>query len=99
MHKEIPQTDPESEEGIRPQNLKHNLCLWKKNEYQDGDEYLKLIEQNRKLMPSEKSVLEWRINTRLDSMRKLEHHFRLQSIILSREKKLEKDFPQDLLRI
>ena len=32
-------------------------------------------------------------------MRKLEHHFRLQSIISSREKKLEKNFPPDLLRV
>ena len=32
-------------------------------------------------------------------MRKLEHYFRLQSIISSREKKLEEDFPPDLLRI
>ena len=62
--------------------------------------YIKLIRvKYRKLTPTEKTLLKWRINSRLDMMRKLERHFRLQSIISSREKKLAKDFPPDLLRI
>ena len=32
-------------------------------------------------------------------MKKLEHHFRLQKIISSREKQLDEDFPPDLLRV
>ena len=43
--------------------------------------------------------MKWGLKTRLGIIRKLEHHFRLQSIISSREKKLANDFPPDLLRI
>ena len=49
--------------------------------------------------PEEKIVLKWRIDTRLAAVKKLEHHFRLQSAISKREKQFAEDFPSDLLRI
>ena len=52
-----------------------------------------------KLNPSEQAVFKWTLKKRLEIIRKLEHHFRLQDIISSREKKLANDFPPDLLRI
>ena len=47
--------------------------------------------------PEKKIVLKWRIDTRLAAVKKLEHHFRLQSAISKREKQLAEDFPSDLL--
>ena len=44
-------------------------------------------------------MLKWRLESRLVLIRKLEHHFRLQKIISTREKELAEDFPPDLLRI
>ena len=51
------------------------------------------------MKPEQQNVLSWRLKTRLEVIRKLEHHFRLQKIISTREKQLHKDFPSDLLRI
>ena len=75
--------------------------MWKNNEYpENSDTYLELIKERYKDMePEKKVVLKWRIDTRLAAVKKLEHHFRLQSAISKREKQLAEDFPSDLLRI
>ena len=101
IHKQIPQTDPKCIEGKRPENRENQLTLWKPNKYPEAVEnWITLIRSKyEKLPPNERLVLEWRLKTRLIEMKKLEHHFRLQSAICSREKQLDKDMPSDLLRI
>ena len=101
IHKQIPHTDPLSDEGKRPENSNLHLKLWQPNTYPDlADHYLTLIESKiEELGSDEQEVLKWRLNTRLTELKKLEHHFRLQNVIAQREKKLSKDFPSDLLRI
>ena len=101
VHKQIPHTDPLSIEGRKPDNHEKQLKLWKPNEYPETvDSWTTLISSRFNELPdAEKTVLEWRLKTRLMSMKKLEHHFRLSNIIYTREKQLDKDMPVDLLRI
>ena len=89
---------------LRERNLKtrrSSLSYGKPNEYPETvDTWPTLISSRFNELPdAEKEVLEWRLKTRLMSMKKLEHHFRLSNIIYTREKQLDKDIPVDLLRI
>ena len=94
-------TDPLSIQGREPKNNEKKLKLWKPNKYPETvDSWTTLISSRFNELPdAEKEVLEWRLKTRLMSMKKLEHHFRLSNIIYSREKQLDKDMPVYLLRI
>ena len=94
IHREIPQTDPKSDEGKRQENTKHHLVLQKNNEYPLNSEvWIELIRSKfDKLKPSEQSVLKWRLESRLVLIRKLEHHFRLQKSFLKGKKNLPKTF-------
>jgi len=58
IHRQIPHTDPESDEGKLPESKKHHLHLWKPNEYpQDAEIYMRLIQQKYSNMePEEQSV-------------------------------------------
>ena len=101
IHKHIPQTDPTSDEGKQRENRENRLTLWKPNNYPEtAENWITLIRSKyEELKPNEKPIFKWRINSRLVAMKKLEHHFRLQRAISSREKQLDEDMPTDLLRI
>lgn len=96
----MPNTDPNSDIGKKPENQVHHLHIWKSNDYQDLDSYVFLVlDTFRELEPLEKKKFKEEISKRIYALQQLEHHFRLAGIIAKREKELAKDFPRDLLRI
>ena len=100
FHKAIPNTDPNSDIGKKPESQEHHLNLWTANSYKNVDAYLFLILPiYREMEDVDKIRFKKEMIQRLLSLKELEHHFHLATVISKREKELAKDFPTDLLRI